>query len=91
MVIEFAIDQHKRFLALCDPPSREYEILKNGLVVHRGKHGHSERVVEIFAQMREARSLLTVAHKICPVAVPAIIKATSLSWCVVVHFGGQLG
>jgi hypothetical protein len=28
MVIEFAIDQHKRFLGLCDPASREYEILK---------------------------------------------------------------
>jgi hypothetical protein len=27
-VIEFAIDEHKRFLGLCDPASREYEILK---------------------------------------------------------------
>jgi hypothetical protein len=76
MVIEFAIDDYNRFLALCDPASREYEILKNGLVVRRPKNGQHEQIVEIFAQMREARSLLTVAHRICPVAVPAIVKAT---------------
>jgi hypothetical protein len=76
MVIEFAIDQHKRFLGLCDPASREYEILKNGLIVRRAKHGH-EPVVEIFAEMREAQLLLALAHQICPVAVPTILKATS--------------
>ena len=48
MVIEFAIDEHKRFLGLCDPASREYEILKNGLIVRLPKHGKHERVVEIF-------------------------------------------
>jgi hypothetical protein len=74
--IEFAIDEHKRFLGLCDPASREFEILKNGLIVRRAKHGH-EPVVEIFAERREAQLLLAFAHKICPVAVPAILKAIS--------------
>ena len=82
MVIEFAIDQHKRFLGLCDPASREYEILKNGLVVRRAKDGQYERVVEIFAEMREAQLLLALAHQICPVAVPAIVKAISVARAV---------
>jgi hypothetical protein len=79
MIIEISHDQHDRFLALCDPASREYEILKNGLVVRRAKDGQYERVVEIFAQMRDAQLLLAVAHKICPVAVPAIVKAMSVA------------
>ena len=78
MVIEFAIDQHNRFLALCDPASREYEILKNGLVVRRAKNGQYERVVEIFAEMRDAHLLLALANKICPLAAPAITKAMTL-------------
>ena len=80
MLIEFAIDQHKCFLGLCDPASREYEILKNGLIVRRAKHGTHERVVEMFAEMQEARSLLAVAHKVCPEAVPAIVKAISVAY-----------
>jgi hypothetical protein len=84
MVIEFALDHYNHFLALCDPVSREYEILKNGLVIHRGKDGDGqyERVVEIFAEMRDAHSLLALANKICPAAAPTITKAMSLARCV---------
>jgi len=82
MLIEFAIDEHKRFLGLCDPASREYEILKNGLVVRRAKDGQYERVVEIFAEMREAQLLLALAHQICPDAVPAIVTAISVARAV---------
>jgi pentatricopeptide repeat protein len=77
VVIEFAIDDYNRFLALCDPASREYEILKNGLVVRRAKEGRYERVVEIFGEMREAHLLLSLADKICPTAMPDIAKAIS--------------
>jgi hypothetical protein len=77
MVIEFAIDEHKRFLRLCDPASREYEILKNGLILRHAKHRKHEGVVEIFAEIREAQLLLALAHQICPVAVPTIVKAIS--------------
>ena len=80
MVIEFALDHYNRFLALCDPVSREYEILKNGLVIRRAKDGDGhERVVEIFAELRDAHLLLALANKICPVAAPAITKAMSLA------------
>ena len=78
MIIEFAIDHYNRLLPLCDPASREYEILKNGLVVRRAKNGQHERVVEIFAEMREAHLLLALANKICPLAAPAITKAMTL-------------
>jgi pentatricopeptide repeat protein len=79
MVIEFAIDHYDRLLAHCDPASREYEILKNGLVVRRAKNGKYERVVEIFGEMQDAQLLLDLANKICPLAAPAITKATSLA------------
>jgi hypothetical protein len=79
MVIEFAIDHYDRLLASCDPSFRVYDILKNGLVVRRVKNGKPERVVEIFAEMREAQLLLAHAHKICPAAAPAITKAMSLA------------
>ena len=79
MVIEFAIDHYDRLLAHCDPASREYAILKNGLVVRRPKNGRYERVVEIFGEMRDAQLLLALANKICPVAVPAIVKAISVA------------
>ena len=82
MLIEFAIDEHKRFLGLCDPASREYEILKNGLIVRLAQNGKHERVVEIFAETREAQLLLALAHQICPDAVPAIVTAISVARAV---------
>ncbi len=82
MVIEFPIDNYNRFLTLCDPASREYEILINGLIVRRSKDGRNERVVEIFAQKQDAQLLLVLANKICPIAVSAITKAMSLARAV---------
>jgi hypothetical protein len=65
------------FWHCCDPASREYEILKNGFVVRRSKEGRYERVVEILFEMQDAQLLLALAHKVCPAAVPAIVKAIS--------------
>jgi hypothetical protein len=81
MVIEFSIDHYNRLLAVCDPVSREYEILKTGLVIRRVKNGNRqyESVVEIFAEMRDAYLFLDMANKICPDAMPAITKAISLA------------
>jgi pentatricopeptide repeat protein len=77
MIIEMSLDQHDRFVALCVPASREYEILKNGLIVRHSKDGRYERVVEILSEMQDARLLLVLAQKICPAAVPVIVKAIS--------------
>jgi hypothetical protein len=66
MVIEFAIDHYDRLLSPCEPSSHEYEILKNGLVVRRAKNGKYERVVEIFAEMRDAQLLLPLPIRSVP-------------------------
>jgi hypothetical protein len=57
MIIEMSLDQHDRFLALCVPASREYEILKNGLIIRRPKEGHFERIIK-----RNTRCLWALAH-----------------------------
>jgi hypothetical protein len=77
MIIEISLDHYDRFLALCDPASRECEVLKNGLVVRRSKEGRYERVVEIASEMQDAQLLLALVHKVCPAVVPAIVKAIS--------------
>jgi len=77
MIIEIPVDHYDRFLALCDPASHEYEILKDGFIAHRPKDSRYERIVEISCEMQDARLLLALASKICPVAVPAIVKAIS--------------
>jgi len=77
MIIEMTIDPYDRLLALCDPASREYEILKNSLIVRHSKDGRYERVVEILSEMQDAKLLLVLAQKICPAAVPFIVKAIS--------------
>ena len=80
-LIQMPSDRYDSFLARCPAASREYEILKNGLVIRRVKDGNRqyERVVEIFAEMRDAHLLLDMANKICPDAMPAITKAVSLA------------
>ena len=45
MIIEMSLDQYDRFLEKCDASSREYEILKNGLIVSHRKDGHYERII----------------------------------------------
>ena len=65
----------------CGTFSRDHQIVKNGLIIRRVKDGNGqyERVVEIFAEMRDAQLLLDMANKICPDAMPAITKAVSLA------------
>jgi len=66
MIIEISVDHYDRFLALCDPASHEYEILKDAFIAHRPKDSRYERVVEISCEMRDAQLLLVLAQKICP-------------------------
>lgn len=75
ITIEMSVDHYDRFVALCDPASREYAILKNGVPVRRPRESHFERVIEILCDTRDAQLLLALAEKICRVAVPAIEKA----------------
>jgi hypothetical protein len=78
MFIEMSLDHYDRFLEKCDASSREYEILKNGLMVHHPKHGHNERIMEIPCEVPEAQMLLAIARRLYPDAVSAIEKAIAI-------------
>jgi hypothetical protein len=75
VVIELSLDHYDRFLEKCDPSCREYEILKNGLIVRHPKDGHYERIAEIPCEVPEAQILLAAARRLYPGAVSAIEKA----------------
>ncbi len=78
MLIEMSLDHYDRFLEKCDASSREYEILKNGLIVRRPNDGHYERIMEIACEVREAQMLLAIARRLYPDAVSAIEKAIAI-------------
>ena len=59
----------------CDQSSREYAILKNGLIIRRPKGDHFERIMEIRCEMEEADKLLALASKVYPEAVEYIVTA----------------
>ena len=63
------------FVDKCDQSSREYAILKNGLIIRRSKENHFERIMEIRCDMEEADKLLLLASKVYPEAVEDIAKA----------------
>ena len=78
MIIEMSLDHYDRFLEKCDASSREYEILKNGLIVRRPQDGQSERIMEIACEVPEAQMLLGFARRLYPDAVSAIEKAMAI-------------
>jgi hypothetical protein len=55
MIIEMSLDHYDRLLEKCDASSREWQILKNGLIVRRPNDGHYERIMEIACEVREAQ------------------------------------
>ncbi|HEU0048696.1 MAG TPA: hypothetical protein VFQ43_13960 [Nitrososphaera sp.] len=63
------------FVDKCDQSSREYAILKNGLIIRRPKENHFERLMEIHCDMEEANKLLLLASKVYPEAIEDIAKA----------------
>jgi hypothetical protein len=67
------------FLDKCDQSSREYAILKNGLIFRQQKEDHYERIVRIQCDLEDANKLLSLAIKIFPDAVADISKGITLS------------
>lgn len=70
-LIEMPTEHYDLFLAECDITSREYSILKNGLVLRTDNSGE-KRVIEILCDKEEADRLLDAARRLYPKAVPAI-------------------
>jgi hypothetical protein len=66
--IEIPLGVFDGFVGKCDEASREYAILKNGLLVRRGK----DRLVKIECRMEDADKLLVVASDVYPDAAEHI-------------------
>ncbi len=66
---------YEGFVDKCDPASREFAILNNGVIVRRYKEDHFERVLEIRCDIEDAERLLFIAATVYPEAVEEIAKA----------------
>jgi hypothetical protein len=75
VVIEMSLLLYDRFVDQCNPASKEYALVKNGIIVQRGKDNHYERILEIYCDVEEAKGLLNLARNMFPDAVPEIEKA----------------
>jgi hypothetical protein len=62
------------FIDRCDEASREFAILKNGVIVRRPKEDHFERLLAIRCDIVDADRLLFLATTIYPDAVQEISK-----------------
>jgi hypothetical protein len=77
VIIEMPLPVYDGFIDQCDQSSREYAILKNGVIIRRPKGDHFERIVEIRCDTEEADKLLLLASKSYPEAVQYIARAIS--------------
>jgi hypothetical protein len=77
--IEIPLPTYDSFIEQCEESSREYEVLKNGLILRRPKNHDFERFVKIDCTLEDANKLLLLATKICPDVVLAIAKGITTS------------
>jgi hypothetical protein len=75
VVIEMSLPLYDRFVDRCNPASKEYALLKNGIIVRREKDNHYERILEMYCDVEEAKGLLNLARNMFPDAVSEIEKA----------------
>jgi hypothetical protein len=66
------------FVDRCNPASKGYALLKNGIIVRREKDNHYERILEMHCDVDEAKGLLNLGRNIFPDAVPEIEKAIAV-------------
>ncbi len=76
-MIEFPLEQYYAFLNTRKVFSQEYSTLLRGVIVRRPNADHYERVMEVLCKIDEAGTLLQLAKRVYPDAVPAIEKAIS--------------
>jgi hypothetical protein len=74
VTIEILLPAYDHFVEQCDVTSREYAILKNGLIFRRKKENHFERFVKIECTHEDAEKLLLLAIKTCPEVVADIAR-----------------
>ena len=74
VIIEMSLPTYDGLMNKCDQSSREYAVLKNGLIVRRPRGDHFERIIKISCDLDDANRLLASATKIYPDAVADISK-----------------
>jgi hypothetical protein len=74
VTIEMLLPTYDGFIKKCEEPSREYAVLKNGLIFRRKKDDHFERFVQIECTLEDAEKLLLLAIKTCPDIVADITR-----------------
>jgi hypothetical protein len=77
--IEIPLPAYDNCIEQCEESSREYEILKNGLILRLSKGDDFERFVKIDCTPEDANKLLLLATKLCPDVVVAIAKGITTS------------
>lgn len=77
VLVRFPIDIYKGLLGRCSMLSREYLILKNGIVRHDQRESHNQPMVEILCELERAKFLLDLATLIYPAAVHHLEKSIS--------------
>jgi len=70
-----SLAHHDRFIFWCDPGSREYSVLKNGVIVRRPQGDHFDRVIKIACTVDDALFLLDRAKQLYSDAIPDIETA----------------
>ena len=75
VLVTFPIDIYKGLLGRCSMLSREYLILKNGIVRRDQDQCADQPSVEILCEVERAKFLLNLATLVYPAAAPHIEKS----------------
>ena len=75
LLIEMPVEIYDGIIVKLERLSREYSILKNGMIVRHSEAGDDERVLEIVCEHEEAIMLLDSATRLYPDAASAIANA----------------
>jgi hypothetical protein len=79
ILIDISPEHYDRLLSNFTEKSRNYAILKNGLVIHHFETGNVSKTIDILCEKFHARMILAVAEMFCPEAAAEIEEAIRLS------------
>jgi hypothetical protein len=74
VTIEMPLQAYDGFIEQCEENSREFAVLKNGLIFRRKKEDHFERLIKIECTLEDAEKLLLLAIKTRPDIVADIAR-----------------
>lgn len=74
-LVTIPVDIYNALLGRCSMLSREYLILKNGIIQQQAEGGTDGARVEILCEFQRAKFLFDFATLVCPEAAPYIEKS----------------